>query len=313
MTGFRSCFATTLAGAAVWLSCASPAHGGDLVLTDFEPSQLTSEYGPVKRASLQTPGLALVDPHMLAFHSPGSMVHFRFAESVWIIAYETEIQDANGQPPAANLLCHTFFGTAHVEQLKGPDGKAISQEMKGLFSDAFTRSVRLPDGFGIHLTAGDQMEWMPMFNNRTDDDARVAMRATIHFIREADLHKPLQPVYSVLQSVSMPHLFYVRPGRHEQQATFDLPFNGTIRLIGAHIHPYAKSVSLFNTTRGESVWNGMAREDSSGRTVGMALYSDTRGYPVHAGDVFKVSSVYDNPNSFPIDAMAGVFLVYTKD
>ena len=83
----------------------------------------------------------------------------------------------------------------------------IASEMKGLFSDAFTWNVRLPDGFAIHVLAGEELEWMPMFNNRGDEDERVAMSATIHLIRDADVLKPLRPVYSVLQSVSMPHLF----------------------------------------------------------------------------------------------------------
>lgn len=291
----------------------SPALPGELVLTDLKASHLKSAHGPVKQVSLKTPALTLVDSHKLAFHAPGSMVQFAFAEPVWIIAYETEIHDAAGQPPAENYLCHTFFGNRHVEQLKSPDGRMIAPEMKGLFSDAFTRNVRLPDGFAIHVLAGEELEWMPMFNNRGDEDERVAMSATIHLIRDSDVLKPLQPVYSVLQSVSMPHLFYVRPGRDERQTTFELPFEGRIHLIGAHIHPHAKSVSLSNITRNEPVWNGVARDDSSGHTVGMALYSDASGYPVHAGEVFKLVSVYDNPNRFPIDAMAGVFLVYTKD
>ena len=299
-------------GAAVSLLCLSPAIGA-VVLTDFQSSQVKSAYGPVQQISLKTPALTFVDSHRLAFHAPGSMLHFSFAEPVWIVAYETEIHDATGQTPPDNFLCHTFFGTRHIEQLKAANGKAIAQETKGLFSDAFTRSIRLPEGFAVHLLAGEELEWMPMFNNRGDEDARVAMSATIHFIREADLKKPLQPVYSVLESVSMPHLFYVRPGRHEQQTTFDLPFSGRIHLIGAHVHPHAKSVGLFNITRGEPVWNGTAREDGSGHTVGMAVYSDADGYAVHAGEVYKLVSVYDNPNSFPIDAMAGVFLVYTKD
>jgi hypothetical protein len=74
--------------------------------------------------------------------------------------------------------------------------------MKGLFSDAFTRSVRLPDGFGIHLGPGEEVEWMPMFNNRTDDDARVSMEAIIHVIRDAELRKPMQAVTAVQVSAS---------------------------------------------------------------------------------------------------------------
>ena len=286
---------------------------GTNLITDFEPAQLSSQYGPVKKVVLKTPGLAFVDSHALAFHSAGSMVHLRFAEPVWIIAYQTEIYDSSGRPPVENYLCHTFFGTRHVEQLVTPDGKPIAPEMKGLFSDAFTRSVNLPDGFGIRLSAGEDLEWMPMFNNRTDDDARVSMTAAIYLIRESELKKPMQAVYSVLESVSTPHLFYVRPGKHQQEATFQLPFEGRIHLVGAHIHPYAKSVQLFDVSRSQSVWNGIVKADAAGNTAALPVYSDVAGFAVHAGDVFKVSSTYENPNNYPIDAMAGVFIVYTKD
>jgi hypothetical protein len=285
---------------------------GDLI-ANLQPSELTSAYGPVKQVVLNTPRLSTLDPHSLAHYSSGSMVHFRFPEPVWIIGYETEIYDGAGRPPTENYLCHTFIGNHHVEQLKTLDGKVIASEMKGLFSDAFTKSVHLPDGFGIQLTPNEDMEWMPMFNNRTDDYARVAMRAVIYVIRECDLKKPMQPVYSVLESVKTPHLFDVPPGRHEQETTFELPFDGKLHLIGAHIHPYAKSVRLVNVTRTQAVWNGIVTEDAHGQTAGMPLYSDPKGYPVHAGDVFRLTSRYENPNDFPIDAMAGVFIVYTRN
>jgi hypothetical protein len=292
-----------------------PGQGlrGSELTVDLQPSELTSAYGPVKQVVLKTPRLTSLDSHALAFYSPGSMVHFRFPEAVWIIGYKTDIYDAAGRPPTENYLCHTFLGNHHVEQLKTSDGKVISPEMKGLFSDAFTPAVRLPDGFAIRLEPGEEVEWMPMFNNRSDEDVRVAMRAIVYVIREADLKKPLQPVYSVLESVKTPHLFYVEPGAHEQQTTFELPFNGKVHLIGAHIHPHAKSVRLFDVTRGETVWNGVVEEDAQKHTAGMPVYSNPDGYPVRAGDVFRLTSRYENPGKYPIDAMAGVFLIYTKN
>jgi hypothetical protein len=301
-----------LVGIAAWSMFGFHLMASD-VISDFESSQLKSEYGPVRSVRLKTPSLAFVNSHALAFHDGGSMVHIRFAEPVWIIAYETEIYDEGGRPPAENYLCHTFFGTAHVEQLVRPDGSAIVPEMKGLFSDAFTRSVRLPDGFGIHLGSGEEVEWMPMFNNRTDDDARVSMEARVHVIRDAEVRKPMQAVYSVLESVSTPHLFYVRPGRHQQETSFTLPFQGRIHVMGAHIHPYAKSIELYDVAAQKQVWNGLVREDGSGHTSGMPLYFDIEGYPVEAGQSFRLTSTYENPNNYPIDAMAGVFIVYTKN
>ena len=288
------------------------AQGADL-LADFQPSSLKSEYGPVQQVELRTPYFLSVESHVLAFHSPGSMLQFRFAEPVWVIAYETEIYGADGKSPKENYLCHTFFGNQNVEQLSTPDGKVISNEMKVLFSDAFTREIRLPDGFGLRLSTDDKIDWMPMFNNRGDDVARVGMRAKVHFIRDADLKKPLQPLHGILKAVQMPHLFFVPSGRHEKETTFELPFEGRIHFAGAHVHPYAESIALFNVTRGELMWKGLAKEDTDGQTIGMETYSDVKGYRVRAGEKFRLTSVYDNPTEFPIDAMAGAFIYYTKD
>ena len=290
----------------------SAAHAADL-LADFQPSPLTSEHGPVQQVELATPYFLSVESHVLAFHSPGSMLQFRFAEPVWAIAYETEIYGADGKSPKENFLCHTFFGNQNVEQLATPDGKVIDKEMKVLFSDAFTREIRLPDGFGLRLSTDDNIDWMPMFNNRGDDVARVGMRAKVHFIREADLKKPLQPLHGILKAVQMPHLFFVPSGRHEKETTFELPFDGRIHFVGAHIHPYAESIALFDVTQEKLIWKGVAKQDTQGQTNGMETYSDVKGYPVRAGGKIRLTSVYDNPTEFPIDAMAGAFIYYTKN
>jgi hypothetical protein len=303
--------ASRLLSLALFLSWPA-AQGADL-LADFQDSPLTSEHGRVRQIELRTPRLLHVGSHVLAFHSPGSMLHFRFAEPVWVLAYETEIHDADGKKPAENFLCHTFFGNQNVEQLGTADGKVISKEMKVLFSDAFTREIRLPEGFGLRLSTDDKIDWMPMFNNRGDNVTRVGMRAKVHFIREADLKKPLQPLHGIVKAVQMPHLFFVPPGRHEKETTFELPFDGRIHFAGAHIHPHVESIALFNVSRGELICKGLAEEDGDGETIGMDTYSDVEGYRIRTGEKFRLTSVYDNPTEFPIDAMAGAFIYYTRD
>jgi hypothetical protein len=262
---------------------------------------------------IKTPYLLAVEPDALAFHSPGSMLQLRFPETVWIIAYETDIYDASGRTPRENFLCHTFLGNQRVDQQKGHDGHVISSEMRVVFSDAFTRSMRLPEGFGIRLLPEDEALWSPMFNNRTPDVARLGMRAVVHFIRDVDLKKPLRPIYSVLEAVQTPHLFFVPPGRHQKEATFTLDFNGRIHFMGAHIHPYSESIEVLNVARNERVWIGRSKTDAEGQTAGMDVYSSSEGYPVRAGETYMVRSTYNNPKPDHIDAMAGVFIFYERD
>ncbi len=294
--GLCSIFCFGLSGA--------PATGAEL-LADFHPSSIHSAHGSASQVEFST-GLVELDPGVLAYHLDRAMMNFRFAEPVWVIAYKAEILDAQGKPPLENYLCHTFFGDQRVSQQQ-------DFEMRGIYSDAFTPEVRLPDGFGLRLTPDDPLHWMPMFNNRADRPVRVRMKVLVTVIREKDLKKPLRPLYSTLRSVQVPHLFFVPRGRHEQQTTFEMPFDGQIHFLGTHIHPYGLSVELFNVSRQERVWKGMRKTDAAGRMIGMDVYSSAEGYPVHAGETYRVTSAYDNSTSAPIDAMAGLFLFYSRN
>jgi hypothetical protein len=288
----------------ICLGLASLGAGGADLLTDFRPSTVSSEYGAVSESKFSTPVIEL-ESGVLAHHLPQAMRNFRIAEPVWIIGYRTEILDSQGKPPRENYLCHTFFGDQRVTQHQ-------DQELKGIYSDSFTPEVRLPDGFGIRLTPDESLQWMPMFNNRDQHPTRVAMNTVLLVIRDKDVKKPLTPLYSTLRSVAVPHLFFVPPGRHEKSTSFELPFDGRIHFLGTHIHPHGVSIELFNVSRGERVWIGSRRLDSKGRMVGMEVYSSGEGYPVRAGEAYRVTAVYDNPTRAPIDAMAGLFMLYSR-
>ncbi len=264
-------------------------------LSGFRPSTVRSNYGAVSEIEFSTPALEL-EPGSLAHHLPHAMKDYKLSEPVWVIGYRTDVLDASGKPPQSNYLCHTFFGDQRVVQRQ-------DQEMRAVYSDHYTPEVRLPEGYGIRLTPEDGLHWMPMFNNRETAPARVSMRVTLTVIRDRDLRKPLRPVYATLRSVQVPHLYFVPPGRDEKQITFEMPFEGRIHFLGIHIHPYGVSMELYNVTRGERVWMGKPRE----------VYSSAEGYPVHAGEKYRLTAVYENPTAAPIDAMAGLFLFYSRN
>ncbi len=288
----------------ICLGLASLGAAGAELLTEFRPSAIRSQYGTVSEIEFATQLIEL-ESGVLAHHLPQAMKDFRLAEPVWIIGYRSEILDSQGRPPRENYLCHTFFGDQRVTQRQ-------DQEVKGVYSDAFTPEVRLPDGFGTLLTPDESLHWMPMFNNRDEQPARVAMKTALVVIRAKDLKKPLTPLYSTLRSVQVPHLFFVPPGRHEKTTTFELPFDGRIHFLGTHVHPHGVSIELFNVSRQERVWKGSRRLDEQGRMAGMEVYSSAEGYPVRAGESYRITAVYDNPTKAPIDAMAGLFMLYTR-
>ena len=45
----------------------------------------------------------------------------------------------------------------------------------------------------------------------------------------------------------------------------------------------------------------------------MEVYSSADGYTVRPGETYRVTSVYDNPTTEKIDAMAAVFMFYTVE
>jgi hypothetical protein len=150
---------------------------------------------------------------------------------------------------------------------------------------------------------------MPMFNNRAETAARVRMKVELSVIRDKDLKKPLKPLYSTLRSVAVPHLYFVEPGGGTRQATFQIPFDGRLHFLGTHIHPHGLYVELFNVARGERVWRG---ERKPGGTGQMEVYSSAEGYPVKAGETYRVTGAYENPTGAPIDAMAGLYILYSR-
>jgi hypothetical protein len=270
-------------------------------LTNFLPSNVVSNFGPTKTVEFATPLMEL-EPGSLAHHLPAAMRNMRFAEPVWVIGYTTSILDPQGQTPRENFLCHTFLADQHVDQ--HPEN-----ELKGIYSDAFTPDVRLPDGFGVLFTPNDPLHWMPMFNNRADAPTRVAMKVTLTVIRARDLKQPLRPLYSSLRSVQVPHLFFVNPGHDERTTRFTVPADSVIHFLGTHLHPYGASVELFNVSRNELIWRGRR---TAGPDSPMETYSSATGYPVSAGEILQIRSVYENPSKEKIDAMAGIFLMYSR-
>jgi hypothetical protein len=150
-----------------------------------------------------------------------------------------------------------------------------------------------------------------MFNNRGAQPARVAMKVELTVIRATDLKKNLRRLYSTLRSVQVPHLFFVEPGRDERRLSFEMPFDCRIHLVGTHVHPHAVSMELYNVSRQETVWIG-TREKQPG-SYNLGFYSSRDGYPARAGETFRITSVYDNPTTTRIDAMAGLFIFYSHE
>jgi hypothetical protein len=265
---------------------AAAAQGGDEGLIEI----LEHTYGPF---SLKPDTLQQLPPRM----------EVTFPEDLWLVGYKTEMIDVSGEKISRELQCHTFLGTSLPEH-------HTHEEVTGLFSDGYTPSLRLPAGFGILMKAGQKVYWTPMFNNRFRSAWTASMRLTIDVIRARNLKQPLHPLITTFRTVQIPDLYYVASGRDVRETTFALPFTGKIHAMGTHIHPYGVSIELVNITSHKTVWRAEGRRGEDGRLIGMPIYVNLPGYEVKANDKFKLIAVYENPTAKPVDAMAGVYILY---
>ena len=76
------------------------------------------------------------------------------------------------------------------------------------------------------------------------------------------------------------------------------------------LFPYGVSIELYNVSRHEQVWKGKRKSGSDGP---MEVYSNPAGYAVRSGETYKIVAVYDNPGAEKIDAMAGLFMLYSRN
>jgi len=224
---------------------------------------------------------------------------------MWLVGYHTRIVDGSGNQLAREFQCHTFIGTSMPQHHS-------HEKVAGIFSDGYTPTVDLPAGFGIFFKAGEKIIWNPMFNNRDPENATAAMRIELNVIRARNLPQGLRPLLTTFRTIrGTTDLYLVPPGRDVRETSFELPFASKIHVIGTHIHPYGVSIELINSTRNQSVWKAVGSKDQSGKLTAMPVYINSDGYGIDKGDRFKLVAVYENPTLHNVDAMAGIFILYS--
>lgn len=109
----------------------------------------------------------------------------------------------------------------------------------------------------------------------------------------------------------------VPPGREVNRTPVDamlaLTKDAVVHYIAVHMHPFARSLDLWDATDRCIVWRAEAR-NSAGR-IGLDrvdTYSSAAGLPLSAGHHHELVSVYDNTTAQPQDSMAVMYL-YIED
>jgi hypothetical protein len=105
----------------------------------------------------------------------------------------------------------------------------------------------------------------------------------------------------------------VAPGREVNRtpvdAMLDLKDDTTIHYIAVHLHPFAESLELVDTTAGKTVWKSTAKnpEDRIGLDRVDTLGSE-EGIPIYHDHHYELVSVYNNTSGQDQDSMAVMFL-----
>ena len=88
-----------------------------------------------------------------------------------------------------------------------------------------------------------------------------------------------------------------------------LPFDTTLHYAAAHLHPFAKSLTIRDVTTGDVVFEAKAEGPAKG--VGLThvdTYASEKGVPMYKDHSYELISVYDNPTKEAHDSMASAFL-----
>lgn len=104
----------------------------------------------------------------------------------------------------------------------------------------------------------------------------------------------------------------VKPGREVNHTdvtqALSLPFDTTIHYINIHLHPFAQSLELRDTTTGRTVFK--SRVTNPRGRIGLEeveSLSSAEGLPVYKDHRYELISVYNNTSRVDQDAMATMF------
>lgn len=109
----------------------------------------------------------------------------------------------------------------------------------------------------------------------------------------------------------------VKRGREERHTRvtpmLGLAYDTKIHFIGAHLHPFARTIELRDLTAKKSLFR--ARIQAPSRGIGISnveTFSSREGIPVYKDHEYDVVSVYENTSGEDQDAMATLFF-YLED
>jgi hypothetical protein len=263
--------------------------------------------GGFRRRTVLTDAYALSSNRINIMPEPYHVPPFDDKERVFITAWSSNTEDADGTRAPDDVHCHSVMSDMPVK-LEG------NRLWSGVCTDGFTPRMVLPEGFGIAVEPGTKYIFRPMFNNRRPNARLARMRVVLDYVKESEAKRPLKALRAFVAPAKVPETYRVPAGQTDVQSrVIELPFSGRVHAIGAHLHPYGESVSLTRESDGQVLFTArMSRAEDLGDWK-LSTYSSPEGFYVHKKEAFRVTGTYVNDSAQPADAMAGLFVFYDPE
>ena len=178
----------------------------------------------------------------------------------------------------------------------------LKQPMKPLFNLGASGMVQLPS-----LGGGPSPGAMPAGGpapTHTGASCLIGMRAPQAMASAADYVDP--------SGRHMTGHWTVPPGRQVNASDITwflrLPFDTKLHYAAVHLHPFAESLSIRDTTTGKVVLQSHATNPAKG--IGLThveTFTSAEGLPISKDHQYELVSVYNNTSGANADSMASIF------
>jgi hypothetical protein len=237
-------------------------------------------------------------------HHPGIIISGDFVvpEDVWVVGFKPEVVSAPNY-----VLHHGNFINLSSKRIFCADmnypffamGKELTQGS-------------LPLGYGYPLSKGDKIFYTVMYHNPDSKEYIPTTKLTVFYISRSDVTlKEAEPLFIDINGSCKFGDFTIKAGEtyiDKSKEGYEVKYPGKIVLAGAHMHDFADNVSLWLNDR---LIKKYIPEKSGEENILSIPVSYPKDFTIKPGDIFKISTEYNNISRGDVDGMAQVLMYIT--
>jgi hypothetical protein len=172
-----------------------------------------------------------------------------------------------------------------------------------------TADVELPALVGLPLEKGTELGFYAMWSNTLGRDLDVYFELRLPYSETAPALSVLPIYLDVNNVIGESSTYDLPPGESLKEFEFEVPVEGSLLIVGGHLHDYGKWVRLENAETGEVLVQIDADFDESGQVSGMEreiLGFGENALYMRPGKKYRLVARYVNPtNHLMPDAAMG--------